>query len=265
LQGCNIILLDAKPDKWDALDKLAGQDLCIDVWWWGDATCRLMLLLAYLMTRIEKWSNAKIRLLAVATGDKSPPTTESLQEMLDDARIEAEPLVIENPDADTIAEYSEESTLVFLPCRIRADKVVDPFGGPLESLLFLLPLVAVVLAAEDIELDAEPEEGKAADIAAALDAVQAAKKMADKAAKEAGEAAEIAEKAKTKLKDLAPGTDQETKTALEKQAQEAQYDADLAADTAKEAEAKAKLAAEEAEAAGILPPDEAENESEADK
>jgi DNA-directed RNA polymerase subunit F len=175
--------------------------------------------------------------------------------MLDEVRIEAEPLVIETPDADTIAEYSEESSLVFLPCRIRADKVVDPFGGSLDSLVFLLPLVAVVLAVEDIELDAEPEKGKAADIAAALDAVQAARKTADKAAKEAVEAHEIAEKAKTKIKDLAPGTDEEIKTNLEKESQETQYDAALAADRAKEAEAKARLACEEAEASGILPPD----------
>jgi hypothetical protein len=265
LQGCNIILLDAKPDKWAALENISAQDLCIDVWWWADATSRLMLLLAYLMTRSERWRHAKIRLLAVVDGDKSRPTMESLQEMLDEVRIEAEPLVIETPDADTIAEYSEESALVFLPCRIRADKVVDPFGGPLESLLFLLPLVAVVLAVEDIELDAEPEEGKAADIATSLDAVQEARKTADKAAKEALEAHEIAEKAKTKTKDLAPGTDEEIKTNLEKESQEAQYDAALAADTAKEAEAKARLAAEEAEANGILTPDEEENESEADK
>ncbi len=80
LQGCNIILLDAKPDKWQALDKTSAQDLCIDVWWWADATSRLMLLLAYLMTRSEKWRHAKIRLLAVADGDKSRPTMESLQE-----------------------------------------------------------------------------------------------------------------------------------------------------------------------------------------
>ena len=254
LQGCNIILLDAKPDKWDALVKMAANDLRIDVWWWGDATSRLMLLLAYLMTRTEKWSTARIRLMAVASEDKSPPTTESLQEMLDDARIEAEPLVIENPEADTIAEYAEESALVFLPCRIQADKVVDPFGGSLESLLFLLPLVAVVLAAEDIDLDAEPEEGKAADIAAAIDAVEDAKKTAAKAAKEAAEAAETAEKVKSKLKNLAPGTDEETKANLENEAQEAQSDAALAADRAKEAQIKARLASEEAEASGILPP-----------
>jgi len=256
LQGCNIILLDAKPDKWDALVKVVGKDLRIDVWWWGDATSRLMLLLAYLMTRIEKWSDAKIRLLAAATDDESPPTAEGLQKMLDDARIEAEPLVIENPEADTIAEYSEESALVFLPCRIQADKVVDPFGGSLESLLFLLPLVAVVLAAEDIDLDAEPEEGQAADMAAALDAVQDAKKSAARAAKEAVEAAENAEKARARLKNLAPGTDAEIKTNLEQEAQEAQNDAAQAADKAKEAEAKARLVAEEAEASGILAPDE---------
>jgi amino acid transporter len=265
LQGCNIILLDAKPDKWEALDNISARDLCIDVWWWADATSRLMLLLAYLMTRSEKWSHAKIRLLAVADGDKSKPTMESLQKMLDDARIEAEPMVIDNPDADTIAEYSGESGMVFLPLRIKADKVVDPFIGPLESLLFLLPVSAVVLAAEDIDLDAEPEEGKAADIAAALDTVQEAKKTADKAAKEAVEAAEIATKAKIKLEGLAPETDEEIKANIEKEAQEAQYDADLAADTAKDAEAKARLAAEEAEASGILPPDDQEKKSEVDK
>ena len=43
LQGCNIILLDAKPDKWKDLDNISDQDLCIDVWWWADATSRLML------------------------------------------------------------------------------------------------------------------------------------------------------------------------------------------------------------------------------
>jgi amino acid transporter len=255
LQGCNILLLDAKTDKWEILDKASSRDLCIDVWWWADATSRLMLLLAYLVTRSEKWSQAKIRLMAVANGDRFKPTMEDLHEMLNDVRIEAEPVVVEKPDADTIAEYSAESTLVFIPCRIRADKVVDPFGDPLESLLFLLPLVAVVLAVEDIDLDAEPEEGKAAEIAAVMDTVKETEKKADKAAKEAVKAAESAEKAKAKLEDLAPETDQEIKADLEKQAQEAQIEAELAADAAKEAEAKARLTTEEAEASGILPPD----------
>ena len=53
---------------------------------------------------------------------------------------------------------------------------------------------------------------------------------------------------------LGPETDEENQANMEKQAREAQYNADLAANTAKEAEAKARLAAEEAEASGVLTP-----------
>jgi len=45
--------------------------------------------------------------------------------------------------------------------------------------------VALVLAAEDIELDAEPEEGIAGEIAAALDILADAEKKARKTEKEA--------------------------------------------------------------------------------
>jgi len=262
MQGCNIVVLDAKPDKWSALDEISEEARCIDVWWWGDATSRLMLLLAYLITRNEKWNDAKIRLLAVETDDKSTPSIDSLHTMLEDVRIEAEPLIIQNPDVDTIVEYSAEATLVFLPIRIKANQVVDPFGGLLEELLFLLPVVAMVMAAEDIELDAEPEEGRAAETAAALDAVEDAKKSAEKAAKAAAEAAETAETAKEKLEDLEPGVSDEDKAKIEKEAQEAEKQAAKAARKAAKATAKAQLAAEEAEASGILTVEEDKDASE---
>jgi hypothetical protein len=265
MQGCNIVVLDAKPDKWDGLDTTAEKNRCIDVWWWEDTTSRLMLLLAYLITRSPKWDNAKIRLLSVDSEDQPGPTMESLQTMLDDVRIEAEPIIIENPDADTIVQHSAESALVFLPFRIKANQVVDPFGGSLDSLLFLLPVVALVLAAEDIELDAEPEEGKTAEIAATLDAAEDAKKSADKAAKEAAKAAEIAEKAKEKLKDLAPGMDEEFKAKIEKEAQAAEKQATKADRKAKKAEAKAKLAEGDAKASGVLPPDDNGDSSKGNK
>ncbi len=253
MQGCNIVVLDAKPDKWAALDEITGTNLSIDVWWWGDATCRLMLLLAYLVTRNDKWSDAKIRLLAVKGADNPGPSIEDLFTMLNDVRIDAEPHVIENPDAESIIEYSADASLVFLPFRIKANQVVDPFGGSMDELLFLLPVVAMVLAAEDIELDAEPEEGRAAEMAAALDALEDAKKSADKTAKKAAEAAEIAEKTKEKLKDLKPDVSEEDKASLEKEIQEAEKQAAKAARKAAKAAAKARLAAEEAEAQGALP------------
>jgi hypothetical protein len=256
LQGCNIVVLEAKPDKWDALEDAAPEDLRIDVWWWDDPTGRLMLLLAYLMTRSSKWRAARIRLLAVATGSESDPTIESLQSMLDDIRIEAQPVVIENPDADAIVQNSEDSALVFLPFRISAKRVVDPFGGSMDELLFLLPVVAMVLAAEDIELGAEPEEGKAAEMAAMLDTVEDAKKNANKAAKQAAKAEESAERAREKLEELNPQLTEEEKARVEKEARAAEKKAAKADRKAKKAEAKAQLAEEEAKAAGVLPSDE---------
>ncbi len=145
--GCNIVILDVKADKWNALETSDGQDRFIDVWWWDDATSRLMLLMAYLMTRNDKWSEAKIRLLAVAEGKGADQTIESLKEMLEEVRIEAEPEIVKDVGADTLAEYSADSSIVFLPFRIRDNQVLDPFGNSMENTLFLLPVTAMVLAA----------------------------------------------------------------------------------------------------------------------
>jgi hypothetical protein len=182
--------------------------------------------------------------------------------MLDDIRIDAEPTVIENPDPDTIVEHSADTALVFLPFRIKAGQVIDPFGGSVDELLFLLPIVALVLAAEDIELDAEPEEGKAAEIAAVLDTAEDAKKAADKAVKKAAKAEESAEKAKEKLDEIKPELSDEETAAIEKQARDAEKEAAKANRKAKKAEAKARLAEEDAKAAGVLPLDEDGDSSE---
>jgi len=260
--GCNIVILDVKLDKWNALEEPIGQDRCIDVWWWGDATSRLMLLFAYLMTRNEKWRDAKIRLLAVADGNEDGQTIESLEEMLEEVRIEATPELVKDVDPDTLAEYSADASLAFLPFRIRDNQVLDPFGNSMENTLFLLPVTAMVLAAEDVELDAEPEEGKAGEMAETLDALKAARKLARAAEKEAAEAAEAAEKARKKVEYIAAdpeGVDEETKTKTEKTAKEAQKQATKMTRKAAKAAAMAEIAAREAEASGALQEDSEED------
>ena len=256
--GCNIVILDVKLDKWDALEEPDEQDRCIDVWWWGDVTSRLMLLFAYLMTRNEKWSDAKIRLLAVADGNEDGQTIGSLEEMLEEVRIEANPILVKDVDADTLAEYSADSSLAFLPFRIRDNRVLDPFGNPMENTLFLLPVTAMVLAAEDVELDAEPEEGKAGEMAETLDALEDARKLAQAAEKEAAEAAEAAEKAREKVEDMTTdpeAVDEETKAKAAKTAEEAKKQASKMTRKAAKATAKAEIAAREAEASGALQED----------
>jgi hypothetical protein len=256
IYGCNIVILDVKADKWSAIEETDEQKRFIDVWWWGDATSRLMLLIAYLMTRHEKWDETRIRLLAVDDGSQTPLTVDSLKEMLEEVRIDADPEIVKDVDADSIAEYSADAALAFIPFRIKDNQVVDPFGNPMEDTLFLLPVTAMVLAAEDIDLDAEPEEGKAGEMAEAIDALEDAGKKADTATKEAQKATAALEKAKEKIESIKSdpdGADSDTLAAAEKEAAEAEKQAAKMTRKAAKATAKAEAAAREAEASGVLP------------
>ncbi|MCP4626134.1 MAG: hypothetical protein GY850_21875 [bacterium] len=69
-------------------------DLVIDIWWWDDATSRMMLLMAYLMTRSDFWRDARIRLLAAGSNPAGDRTIDNLHQMLEEVRIEAEPIIV---------------------------------------------------------------------------------------------------------------------------------------------------------------------------
>lgn len=128
LYGCNLVILDAKTERWSSL--AAGKEACtIDVWWWDNATSRLMLLMAYLMTRSEQWSEASIRLLAVHDSQFGEQTLDSLRIMLEEVRIEAEPVLVEQEDRDTLTAYSADAALVFLPFRLKDNRPRQPDGG----------------------------------------------------------------------------------------------------------------------------------------
>ena len=256
LYGCNIIFLDVKADKWINIEETEERNRFIDVWWWGDATSRLMLLMAYLMTRHENWDQSRIRLLAVDDGSRADLSINSIKEMLEEVRIEADPEIVRDVDEDTLAEYSADAALAFIPFRIKDREIVDPFGNPMQKTLFLLPVTAMVLAAEDIELDAEPEEGKAGAMAEVLDTLDDTRKKAQAAIKKAEQATEAAEKAKEKAEDMQKnpdGVDSATLAVAEKEAGEAEKQAVKMARKAAKADAKAETAARDAESSGILP------------
>jgi len=256
LYGCNIVLLDVKADKWTAIQETEERDRFVDVWWWGDATSRLMLLMAYLMTRHENWDRSRLRLLAVDDGSKPKLTEDSITEMLAEVRIEAQPEIVRNVDADTFAEYSSAAALAFVPFRIKNNEIVDPGGNPMAETLFLLPVTAMVLAAEDIELDAEPEDGQAGQIAGAIDALEDSRKKALTVAKEAEKATAAADKATKKAQAMLnspDGVDSEKLGLAEREADEAQRQAEKMSRKAAKAAAKAETAAREAHASGVLP------------
>ena len=256
--GCNILVLDADDTEWAALEALPPNERRIDVWWWGDATSRLMLLLAYLMTRNEDWDEAKIRVLAASQEHSSEETMEDLQRTLQEVRIEADPEIVKETNFDAIAEHSADAAFVFLPFRLQGHQVLGPFDHQIDELILRLPVVALALAAEDIDLDAEPEEGQAGEIAAALDSLADAKKRAQEAEKEAAEAAEEAENRLQELESAVSSGEDEDIMARVKETLEAKEKSGKAARRAAKARAKMEDAAREAEALGAEPDQESE-------
>jgi amino acid transporter len=160
--GCNLVVLDSDPEDIVTLDGTALDARRIDVWYRVGASSRLALLLAYLMTRTPDWKDATIRLLAARPGTMSEQqTSEALREMLGEVRIDAQPVVVDHIDPESVASLSRNASLVFLPFSLRGERTVGPSGGTLAEYGEGMPVVAFVSAAQDIELDADPEEIKA--------------------------------------------------------------------------------------------------------
>jgi amino acid transporter len=258
--GCNLIIMDATSAEWNNLKEIPAGKRRIDVWWQDDGTGNLMLLLAHLITRNEEWEGAAIRLLAVRDDSRAEsPTEETLQQRMEEVRIDAVPLVVDNSDDDTVIETSRGASLVFLPMRLRDLTAISAFGSSPEDLFSHLPLTALVLAAETIELDAEPEEGEAAERANALDALSDAEKKAEKARKETEKAAVTAQALADKLNKVRSSiTLQEDESALvDLMAEISEVEKELEEKKRRLAKEKAKAenAAREAEAIGAKEPE----------
>jgi hypothetical protein len=166
--GCNLLLLDADAREWESLASIPAGERVIDIWWEDSSTGQLMLLLAYLMTRSDEWSNARIRLLGPReVVDSAGPHGTVLRERLEEIRIDAEVVETADHDEDSVAGASRSSALVFLPFRIHGGRFYSPFGWEVGAALERLPIVVLALAAEDVDLEADPDEPPESDGTAA--------------------------------------------------------------------------------------------------
>jgi hypothetical protein len=257
--GCNIIVLNASENEWDKLKKVPSEKRRIDVWWWDDASSRLMLLLAYLTTRNKDWQTAKIRVLAPSADHPTEESMADFRRQLEDARIEAEPEMVFNAKMSNVVAYSKDASLVFLPFRLKGNQPLDPFDNPVETILSGLPITALVLASEDIELEAEPEEGKAAEIAAALDALTDAQTRVQEVQKDTEAAQKKAMVAKENLLEQIKAEAANSEKvdseidALQAAYKEAKKQAEKAARRFAKARAKAETASKVVEDLGVKP------------
>ena len=255
--GCNIIALHSREGAWDAIKAKPAGERRIDVWWINDSSSRLMLLLAYLVTRNAGWEETPIHVFAMGHARGEEESAEDLRKILEEVRIDATPEIVEEVTAASVATHSSNASIVFFPFRFSGDKIVGPLGREIGAFLEQLPMVALVLASEDIELDADPEEGTAGEMAAALDALSDAEKKSRDKEKEAAEAIENLEEKLDKLRAAREtGDDGETQASIDSEVKEAQNQTDMAGRRVAKAKAKMTNATKELEKLGGKPPKE---------
>jgi len=219
--GCNIVLLVAPSEAWAQLENISPPDRRIDVWWRDDPSGHLMLLLAHLMKRNPHWEETRIRLMAPdsKSGNNIETLKKDLYRMLEEIRISADPQVVTDPDEQSVAQNSKDAAIVFLPFRFRNREIQGAYETNIDALAGLGMRIALVLAAEDVDLDAEPEEGVHGEVAAALDVLTDAEKKAGQAEKEASEFRKKAEEAEADLQQAMeaarPGIDREEMAKIE--------------------------------------------------
>ena len=177
--GYNLVIFDAEEQEWQELQDQPSDQRVIDIWYERGADGSLMLLLGYLMTRDSFWSHATLRVLVPVEDNNPQATKEALLEELEQVRISAEAVVVENKESETIVAHSKAASLVFLPIELKEGKLFDSSGTQVDNLLQKLPIVAMVLAAQDIQLDAEPDAGVAGELAEAGDLLVAAEQRVE--------------------------------------------------------------------------------------
>jgi hypothetical protein len=161
--GCNLLVLDADAESWRTLEHVPARERRIDIWWADGVTAELMLILAYLMTRSDDWEGAAIQVLALPPDGQSPHEREQeIRERLEKVRIGAQTRVLEDgQDGQALLNASRDASIVFVPFSIHGGRFYGPSGNAARLMLEELPIAVLALAAEDVDLEADPDEAAA--------------------------------------------------------------------------------------------------------
>ena len=151
---------------------------------------------------------------------------------------------------------------LFLPFQFSDNLIQLDWAGPVENLLEQLPTTVLIAAARELNLDAEPEEGRAAELAGMHDALEKLQQRFRKAEKDAIKTAEAAARCQDRLAEMLNAEtgfiDLQAKKSLERDVEHAEREAEKSRRRALKLEAKLEHAQEEAGLAGLIPPDDGE-------
>ncbi len=163
--GQHVVVLATDEANWERLEKQSSEERRIDIWWFGDESSRLMLLLAHLMTRTDSWADATLRVLVPTPAEAEAQIADAVAQRIDEFRIDAEVEAVPDPDLARVRESSESAALVMMPLRLQGMRLADPFGFGVSALVEGLPALALVAAAQDVQLSDEAAMPAPADAA----------------------------------------------------------------------------------------------------
>lgn len=171
LQNCvrfstNVAVINVREDAWEHFVATPKAERSIALWWSDDQIGQLITLLGWLCRRHDEWNEASIVVYVPASDD--PAETARVADLLEEARIDAEVVTVD-PTPAAFSSALGGATLALAPLRVRRGNAIGPFETPLGMLMESLPLAVMILATESLELDAQPDETKLAELARAVD------------------------------------------------------------------------------------------------
>ncbi|MEZ5243919.1 MAG: hypothetical protein R2707_02390 [Acidimicrobiales bacterium] len=184
--GTNVAVINVRDDAWERFEATPPTDRSIGLWWSDDQAGQLITLLGWLCRRHPDWSAASIVVhVPIGNDDDGQAEAARVAQVLDDGRIEATVRAVE-PTPAALTTALADATLAFAPLRVRRGVAIGPFETPLGMLVESLPLAVMILPTEEIELNAEADDGDVAEYARLSDQAEAARKRAAELDAEAG-------------------------------------------------------------------------------
>ena len=175
--GVNVVALAGDAKRWRALEAIPDKERRIDVLWTDDDTGRLAVLTAYLCTRTDFWEQGSIRVLATCNDStESEATDNTVRQILEKARIEADVETLVSPDQESIVAISHDAALVMLGLRIRGGEMLDYAGRNLDDVVNRLPVTAALMAGTPVHLTTQPDTGIGRELAEAEEAAEDARR-----------------------------------------------------------------------------------------
>lgn len=127
----------------------------IDVWWRGKENGSLMMLLTYLLTLNQEWSDASVRLLRLIQEEAGrKPATEALEQLLEAARVggEAEVIVSQDGFAEVLHRYSRNASVVLLGFNVPEIGSSSEFQRRFDAMLEGLPTTLLVCSSGEADV-----------------------------------------------------------------------------------------------------------------